>query len=84
MVSGWDTYGTCYQMKYLFYFTNYELYLTGTSFAYKYKKMSGVVCTLDLSVTGLATAQLTLSNGYLPAKWGKTIPGHGAYSNANG
>lgn len=83
-ISGWNSFGVCYKMNYLFYYTNYDLYLTGTTFAFKYKRMSGVVCTLDLSVTGLATAQLTISTGYLPSKWGKDIPGYGAYSNAGG
>ncbi len=71
-------------MNYLYYYTNYALYLSGTTFAYSYKKMNGIVCPLDLSVAGLSTAALTLSTGYLPAKWGKTIPGYGAYSQNNG
>jgi len=71
-------------MNYLYYKTNYALYLTGSTFSYSYKKMNGIVCPLDLSVTGLSTAQLTVSSGYLPAKWGKTIPGFGAYSQNNG
>lgn len=83
-ISGWETLGVCYKMNYLFYYSNYEAYLTGITFDYKYKKMSGVVCTLDSSVAGLSTAQLTISTGYLPSKWGKDIPGHGAYSNSGG
>ena len=71
-------------MNYLYYATNYALYLTGTAFTFGYKRINGVVCPLDLSVAGLATAQLTVSTGYLPAKWGKTIPGYGAYSNNDG
>lgn len=83
-VTGWSAYGTCHKMNYLYYFTNYALYLTGTAFSYSYKRMSGIVCPFDLVHTNLATAQLTISNAYLPAKWGKTIPGYGAYSNTNG
>jgi hypothetical protein len=83
-ISGWTSFGTCYKMNYLFYYTNYDLYLTGITFAFKYKRMSGVVCTIDNTVTGLSTAQLTISTGYLPSKWGKDIPGYGAYSNSGG
>jgi hypothetical protein len=71
-------------MKYLFYSTNYAAYLTGSTFAYSYKKMSGIVCPIDLTNAGLGAASLTISNGYLPAKWGKTIPGFGAYSQNTG
>lgn len=71
-------------MNYLFYYTNYAAYLSGTTFSYNYKKMSGVVCLLDSSVAGLTTATLTIATGYLPSKWGKTIPGNGAYSQNNG
>lgn len=67
-------------MNYLYSYTNYASYLNGVTFAYSYKKMNGVVCPLDLSVAGLGTAALTLSTGYLPSKWGKTLPGYGAYS----
>jgi hypothetical protein len=42
--------------------------------------MNGVVCPLDNSVASLATAALSISNGYLPSKWGRSIPGYGAYS----
>lgn len=83
-LTGWESYGTCYKMSYLYYYTNYAAYLTGTTFAYSYKRMNGVVCPLDLSVAGLGTAALTVSTGYLPAKWGKTLPGYGAYSQNNG
>ena len=71
-------------MNYLFYYTNYAAYLGGTTFTYSYKMMNGVVCPLDLSVAGLSTAVLTMSSGYLPSKWGKTLPGYGAYSQNNG
>ncbi len=83
-ITGWSTYGTCQKMSYLYYYTNYAQFITGTTFAYSYKKMTGIVCPLDQSVTGLSTASLTLSSGYLPAKWGKTIPGYGAYSQNTG
>jgi len=82
-VTGWATFGACHKMSYLYYFTNYNLY-PGTAFVYSYKRMYGVVCVADLSVTGLATAALAVSTGYLPAKWGRTIPGFGAYSQNNG
>jgi hypothetical protein len=71
-------------MKYLYYYTNYNLYLTGSTFSNSYKTMNGIVCTADTSVTGLSTASLTISTGYLPSKWGKTIPGFGAYSQNTG
>lgn len=56
-------------MQYLYYTTNYAAYLTGSTFAYNYKCMKGVVCTCDLggAVTGLA---LTLSKGYIPSRVG--------------
>lgn len=71
-------------MSYLYYYTNYAAYLTGLTFAYSYKRMNGVVCLLDLSVASLGSAVLTISTGYLPSKWGKTLPGYGAYSQNNG
>ncbi len=71
-------------MKYLYYYTNYNLYLTGTVFSYSYKTMNGIVCPADISVAGLSSASLTISSGYLPSKWGKKIPGYGAYSQNNG
>ena len=83
-ITGWASFGTCYQMNYLYYYTNYNLFLTGTTFAFSYKRMSGVVCPTDITTAGLTTASLTVSNGYLPAKWGKTIPGNGAYSQNTG
>jgi len=69
--------------SYLFYTTNYASYLTGSTFAYKYKIMKGVVCSCDLSgsIMGL---YLVLSTGYLPSKWGVAIPGYGAISQNTG
>ena len=70
-------------LTYLFYTTNYAAYLTGSTFVYSYKEMKGIVCHCDLggAITGL---YLTLSNGYLPSKWGKAIPGYGAVSQNTG
>ena len=34
-------------MNYLFYQTNYDDYLTGSSFTYSYKSMKGVSCFAD-------------------------------------
>lgn len=83
-ITGWETLGTCYKMNYLYYYTNYNAYLTGTTFAYSYKKMNGIICPTDLSVTTVTTAALTISTGYIPSKWGKTLPGWGAYSQNTG
>ena len=83
-ISGFSSYGTCSMLSYLYYTTNYAAYLSsGTTFAYSYKLMKGVVCHCDLdgAITGL---YLTLSNGYLPSKWGITIPGYGAISQHTG
>jgi hypothetical protein len=82
-VTGFESYGKCTVMRYLYYTTNYAAYLTGSTFAYNYKCMKGVVCTCDLggAVTGLA---LTLSKGYIPSKWGMAIPGSGAVSDNTG
>jgi hypothetical protein len=46
--------------------------------------MNGIVCPTDLSTSTVGSATLTLSNGYLPSKWGKTLPGWGAYSQNSG
>jgi hypothetical protein len=82
-VSGFDSYGSCSMVKYLYYTTNYAAYLTGSTFTYSYKSMKGVVCHCDLSgaISGL---YLTLSTGYLPSRWGKAIPGYGAVSKQTG
>lgn len=79
-VTGWETLGSCYKMSYVFYYTNYNLYLNGNTFSYKYKKMSGIICPTDTSATGVLSASLFISTGYLPSKYGKTLPGYGAYS----
>ena len=80
VTSGWSSNGVCYSTKYLLYQTNYEAYLTGSSFTYAYKSMKGIVCFADsgTSVSGLV---LTISEGYIPAKWGLILPGFGGYSN---
>jgi hypothetical protein len=78
-ISNW-TYGTCYKLSYLYYITNYAAFLTGTSFSSKYQRMNGIVCPLDSTIASLTTASLIVSSGYLPSKWGATIPGYGAYS----
>ncbi len=81
-VSGW-TNGQCYVMSYLLYSTNYNLYLTGSTFTYQYKNMKGVVCFTDTAVSTSA-AQLTVSNSTIPSKWGLTLPGYGGYSQNTG
>lgn len=45
-ISGWGN-GPCYVMKYLLYQTNYDDYLSGSSFTYTYKAMKGVTCFAD-------------------------------------
>lgn len=70
-------------MSYLYYYTNYAAYLTGSSFAYTYKQMTGVVCTCDIG-GNIASASLTISTGYLPSKWGVSLPGNGAISRNDG
>lgn len=45
--------------------------------------MKGVVCHADLSGS-ISNVYLTLTNGYLPSKWGKAIPGYGAISQNTG
>ncbi len=79
-ITGWETFGTCYKMNYVYYNTNYNEYLTGSTFSYKYKRMNGIICPTDTSATGVTTASLFISTGYLPSKYGKTLPGYGAYS----
>ena len=82
-ITGFSSYGTCSMLTYLYYTTNYAAYLTGATFAYNFKSMTGVVCHTDLggAIGGL---YLTLSNGYLPTMWGKAIPGNGAISDDTG
>lgn len=82
-ITGFSSYGTCSMLSYLYYTTNYAAYLTGATFAYNFKSMTGVVCHTDLggSIGGL---YLTLSTGHLPTMWGKAIPGYGAISDDTG
>jgi len=76
-----DHYGNCSMLKYLFYTTNYAAYLTGSTFTYSYKFMTGIVCSCDSKGTiGSGAVNLTISTGYLPTKWGKSLPGYGAIS----
>lgn len=84
ITAGWTTFGTCMKMNYLFYNTNYASYLTGQTFAYSYKKMSGIVCPIDSNGSTMSSASVTVATGYLPSKWGKTPPGWGAYSQNTG
>ena len=51
-ISGWSN-GPCYKLSYLLYQTNYEDFLTGSTFTYSYKLMRGVVCFAD---TGASTS----------------------------
>lgn len=82
-ITGWSTYGSCYLLKYLYYYTNYAAYLTGTAFSASYLEMTGVVCHCDLGA-GITSAALTLSTGYLPSRWGITVPGFSAVSQRTG
>jgi hypothetical protein len=82
-INGWSA-GTCRRLNYLYYYTNYAAYLSiGSTFASTYYEMSGVVCDCDTSgaITG---ATITLATGYLPSKWGITVPGWSAISQQNG
>lgn len=85
-ITGWSAIGTCYKAYYLYYYTNYAAYIATTSptFSYSYNKMKGIICPTDTSNTGITTAVLTISSGVLPSKWGKTLPGYGAYSQNTG
>jgi hypothetical protein len=83
-VTGFSSFGTCFITSYLFYTTNYAAYIaSGTAFTYNYKIMKGLVCACDTlaSITGL---YLTISTGYIPSKWGITLPGYGAISQNSG
>jgi hypothetical protein len=82
-IAGFSTYGTCYKLSYLYYVTNYALYLTGTTFSSFYYLMAGIVCSCDLSGS-ISTATLTASAVTLPAKWGLNLPGYGAISDYTG
>lgn len=82
-ISSW-TAGTCRRLNYLYYYTNYAAYLASSAtFSSTYYEMSGVVCDCDGSgaITG---AFITLATGYLPAKWGITVPGFSAISQTDG
>jgi hypothetical protein len=85
-ITGWSTIGTCFKSYYLYYYTNYADYMATISptFQYAYDKMKGIICTTDTSNTGITTAILTISTGVLPSKWGKSLPGYGAYSQNTG
>lgn len=82
-IAGWDTYGKCYVLRYLYYYTNYLLYLNGTTFSSNYQLMTGAICTCDTS-GAITAATISLSTGYLPSKWGITIPGWSAVSQQSG
>lgn len=81
-VGGW-TNGPCYILNYLLYSTNYAAYLTGSTFAYKYKDMKGVACFTDTAVS-VSAAQLTIPTSVIPARWGLSLPGSGGYSQNTG
>ncbi len=83
-VTGFTTYGSCFKTSYLFYITNYAAYIaSGTSFTYNYKIMKGFVCSCDSS-GAITTLVLTIPTGYIPSKWGITLPGFGAISQNTG
>lgn len=77
--TGWTSFGTCQIMRYLFYKTNYDAYLSGSTFTSSYKYMSGIVCHCDTAGT-ITNAVLIFSTGYLPSMWGISLPGNGAIS----
>lgn len=81
--TGWESYGTCEILKYLYYVTNYAAFLTGSTFTSSYKEMTGIVCHSDTSGS-ITSASLTFSTGYLPSKWGISLPGYGAVSRHTG
>lgn len=83
-ISGWTGSSSCLKLQYLYYYTNYDAYLTGTTFSYSYKQQKGFVCFSDTSSVAATSLVLTISSATLPAKWGKTLPGYGAYSQNNG
>jgi hypothetical protein len=70
-------------LSYLYYYTNYAAYLTGSTFTSSYLAIKGVVCHCDLLGT-ITNAALTVSTGYLPSKWGITLPGYSAVSQQSG
>ena len=82
-ITGFQTYGTCYTLSYLYYLTNYAAYLTGSTFSSSYLLMTGIVCSCDVSGS-ITTATLTVSTVSLPAKWGLNLPGYGAISDYDG
>lgn len=45
--------------------------------------MKGVVCSCDVSIS-ISGLYLTVSTGYLPSKWGVSLPGYGAISQNTG
>jgi hypothetical protein len=67
-------------LSYLYYSTNYDAFLTGSTFTYGFKNMKGVVCPADTASVSASGKTLTIASSTLPSKWGKTIPGYGAYS----
>jgi hypothetical protein len=82
-ITGWTTYGTCVMLKYLYYYTNYANYLTGSTFSSSYKFITGIVCHCDSSGS-ISSAILTIPTVYLPSKWGLVEPGYGAISEYQG
>jgi hypothetical protein len=46
--------------------------------------MKGIICPTDTTNTAITSAELTISTGLLPSKWGKSLPGWGAYSQNTG
>ena len=58
--------------------------MTGSTFTSAFSKRTGVVCFADTGSVTRSSQTLTIPSTTLPSKWGKTIPGHGAYSDNNG
>lgn len=71
-------------IRYVYYYTNYDAISSGAVFVSSYKKMTGIVCLADSSNVVSTAKTLTIASSNLPAKWGKTIPGYGAYSSNDG
>jgi hypothetical protein len=82
-VTGWSNAASCSVLNYLLYSTNYDSYLTGSTFTYKYKDMKGVVCFTDTG-NSISSATLIVASSKIPSRWGLILPGYGGYSQNTG
>ena len=64
----------------MYYYTNYDAFLTGATFTSSYKNMRGIICFADTAGVTMTSTVLTIASSTLPSKWGKVLPGHGAVS----